>query len=194
VIRFDGKSEVEKGHVLYEIMPFDNLIAFLKGTIFQGNRLLESSTSKSDDMFDLLKLEEEFFVFALERVKFYMDMLKDIPEVADIFKQLDDAVGHEAIKDTRDMRTHADEYIGKSRKREKGQAQARFFTIPEDAPTILKSKPAIDATSSIRINDWYLIGGKINFFKTMEFLKKVLPSVEKVCQVEKMKILQSHKT
>ena len=93
MIRFDGKSEVEKGHMLYEIMPFDNLITFLRGTIFQGNRLLESSKYKSDDMLNLLKLEEEFVVFALERVKFYMDMLKDIPVVADIFKQLDDAVG-----------------------------------------------------------------------------------------------------
>ena len=196
MIRLDGKNEAEKGHMHYETMPFDNLINFLKGVIFQGNRLLESPQSNNDDMLDLLKLEEEFFIFALERVKFYMSMLVGNPEIAYIFEQLNDVVGHEAIKDIRDMRTHVDDYIYKGKKK-KGNAQERFFitpeNMPENIPLFLKGKPiSIDATSSIKIGDWYLIGGRVDFFKTMDFLKEILPSVEKICKAEKMKIFQSH--
>jgi len=184
MIRFDGKSEVEEGDWLYEIVPFNNCVDFLQGTIFQGNRLLDSIKSRRDSFFNLTKLEEEFFVFALDRTIFYMKMIKNIPEIVNILKKIDNTIGLEAIKDIRDMRTHVDEY-----KKGKGRVKERFFATPENTPPLLKNKPSIDATSSIMINDWYLIGGRVDFYKTMEVLQEILPFVEKVCQAEKMKLL-----
>ncbi|MCL2588033.1 MAG: hypothetical protein FWD84_01350 [Oscillospiraceae bacterium] len=194
MIRFDGKSEVEKGHVLYELMPLNNSITFFQGAIFQGDRLSEAIKLKNDHSFDLVKLEEEFFIFALDRAVYYLKMIKDSPELVDILNQIDIEIGSSAIKDTRDMRTHVDSYIYKDKKKKGGRKQEKFYITPIDAPASFKIKPSIDATSSIMVGDWYLIGGRVDFYKTISLLKKLFPAIKAICQIKKMELLNAHRT
>ena len=187
MIRFDGRSEVctEKDNIAYEISIINNCVLFCKGAVFQGKRLLESLNARDDNFRELLQLEEEFFVFALDRAIFHIKMINSKSEFNNIIQQVNENIGLENVKDVRDMRTHIDNY-----KNKKGREQKRFFASPDIDSPIFRNKPNIDATSSIMIDKHYMIGGRIDFYKALELLEKILPDIEKLCQSRRFELVK----
>jgi len=191
MVRFDGKTEIDKGHLLYALMPFNNCITFFPGALYQGKRLLAALESNTRDSHDLVKLEEEFFVFALDRAIFYLkEICKSHPGLCEHFlKRVDEEIGLDAIKDVRDMRTHSNNYTTGTGKN-KGKCEEKFFAAPQNLPI----KATVDATSSIMINNLYLIGGRVDFHKTMQLLETISPEIEKTCIVKRLELLQKKRT
>jgi hypothetical protein len=189
MVRFDNRNEVcvERDCLGYEIATINRCVMFFKGTIFQGERLLESLESRNHDFRKRMILEEEFFVFALDRAIFHIKMIESIPEFKDIIKQIDTAIGCDSIKDTRDMRTHFNNY---QKKDTHARKQSSFFVTPDISSSQFPYNPSIDATSSIMVGDNYLIGGRIDFHKTMELLKKLLPNVKELCQSRRFELVK----
>ena len=182
MIRFDGKSEGD--NLLYALAPINSCIEYSQGALFQGKRLMSAIRSKH--LHSLIKLEEEFFIFALDRAIFHLKELENLyTEFCPILAKIDKEVGLSHIKDVRDMRTHSDEY-----RKGKGRAKSRLFVSPQNLPI----KPNIDAMSSIMFNDLYLIGGRVDFYKTMELLEATSPEIEKISNAKRLELLQKDRT
>ena len=160
---------------------------WVRGTIFQGERLkiafkmAEASFSSnimspgypwsglSQGWHSLQAYEEELFVVAIQRAIFYIELLgKDILEYKGIANTIDHSVKLEYIKDIRNMRTHANEYISG-----KGRDKDRYMF---EAPPSY----AADATSTIIINGQYLIGGRLDAFAALDIFKSLLPNIERL--------------
>ena len=174
-------------------VPSDDKIRFLsdcarwvKGTIFQGERLLCVLIQRDIDIY---KCEEDFFVFALDRAVF---MLKQLTKSDSDFKifidEIDNAVGLDNIKDVRDMITHIDEYA-----KGKGRNQKRFVHEVNEKPTAFQNtKIMTDATSTISFvgekQENSLIGGRLNIQKSIAVMKKIYPSIESLCMNKRFQI------
>jgi hypothetical protein len=181
MIRFDGKTKVNKDDWLYKKAPLDDCINFTHAVILQGNRLkcamVADRDKDRDESFDLRKVEEDFFVYALDRAVVYLQELAGSyyefnPFLEKIYKKL----GRHNIKNVRDMRTHSNEYrIGK------GKFQKKFYTPTSMYKGILGKEANVDATSSVLLGNCYQIGGRIDFNKAMNLFEKLLPGIVKLC-------------
>jgi hypothetical protein len=187
-----------------EWLTLHNSIKWINGAIFQGDRLLNIS-NKINDLYASIretennsnsnflimqkikslneecKIEEEFFLFAIDRAIFSLkEATKCYSEFSSFLTEIENALGAGNVKDVRDMRTHIDKYA-----KGKGNVQDRF--IYKSSDDLYPSKPfadhlfAADATSTIVLDGVYLIGGRVNVQIAMETLKKIQPSIQEAC-------------
>ena len=155
---------------------------WLKGVIYQGNRLLENQQKMQNAMQaiapetlmkhqdylvlnDLRIVEEHFFVTSISKT---IDWLKEVKkfrlelssEIDMFFHSLPEA------KDLRNMREHDVDYF-----KGKGNAQNRFVKT--------LTNMTVDASASISSTDGYFIGGRLNVQRAMNAAQKLYPKVEK---------------
>ena len=90
-------------------------------------------------------------------------------EVKEILKEINDTIGIQNIINLRNMREHDDEYI-----RGNGNKQSEFIHESEDK--VFEA----DATSTIRIDDKHLLGGKIEVASVLRLYKRLLPKVNEI--------------
>jgi len=173
-----------------------------KGALFQGQRLLSTHQEikqiesrllfvpnpKLEDiayvqeLSDIEKCEEEFFVYALHNAIFFLQKTSDLfSGFRTIVDEIENVNGKGIVKDVRDMRVHVDDYSKK-----KGREQERFICKSPDGLF------SADATSSFIFqnacqND-YLIGGRINVQKSIQVLQKLVPIIIDKCK-EQIRLL-----
>ena len=182
-----------------QLMFLYSSLLWSKGSYYQGKRLLAvmeennrlySITADNPDKFNLhansineltniQKYEEDFFILALYNMFFYLNSVSDtLSGFRRIVDDLEKVNGIGQIKDVRDMRVHIDDYI-----KGKGKAKERFVYESDDE--LFPSKPfaehlyEVDATSTIIMPGAYMIGGRINFQKTLTAIEDLLPVIMK---------------
>ena len=137
--------------------------------MLQGERFaLAHNNDKGDDR-RTVKMEEEFFVYAVSRAVFLIGIVgKEHPEYLDLLNQIDKAVGLKSIKDLRDMRTHIDAY-------EAGTGRNQSDFMHSYVPQI-----SCAPTATIILGENYLIGGRLNAMPTILLFKSLLPKIIKL--------------
>ena len=166
----------EYGQFDHNFMFLSDSARWVKGAIFQGERLL-SYTNAQYDM-EIHKCEEDFFVFALDRAIFMLKQTaKANPEFSVFVSEIERKIGSDIVKDVRDMRTHIDEYAkGTGRHQDKFLHKSENVSSPDG--NIFIGTVVADVTSTIVFEDRYLIGGRLNVQEAIKVLREVYPSVE----------------
>lgn len=153
---------------------------WLKGIVMQGNRLLELSNYESSMYFDFMntdkdklknlhdftKVEEHFFVIAVGKAMDWLREFQDNDHRQENIQEFLDAIPH--ARNIRNMREHDDAYL-----KGEGRKQNLFhheFELHEG-----KFTGSADATSTIVINDNYMIGGRLDVVRTIK-------AADKLCQ------------
>lgn len=123
-----------------------------------------------DENRDILDIEEHFFIISLGKSIDFLQALGSYKyEVKEILKEINDTIGIQNIINLRNMREHDDEYI-----RGNGNKQSEFIHESEDK--VFEA----DATSTIRIDDKHLLGGKIEVASVLRLYKRLLPKVNEI--------------
>jgi len=179
-----------------------------KGALFQGKRLLSTleQSNKLDllifeqpqnyqlyqeqikqinEIKDILRYEEDFFILALHNTIFFLSHAANtFAGFRKIVDEIENVNGKGQVKDVRDMRVHIDEYS--KGKGGVNKDNARFiYESPDDlypAGPFADHLFIGDATTSMIFSDAYLIGDRINVQKTLKIIDKLLPDIIKKCK------------
>jgi hypothetical protein len=175
----NDETNIRQNNYDERIMFLSNSVRWVKGAIFQGERLLYSRNSRNN--IELHKCEEDYFVFALDRAIFMLKHTSKIyPEFIVYVNEIENRIGPGLVKDMRDMLTHIDEYAkGGGRHPDKYMHTSKNVSSPDG--NVLIGTLTSDVTSTIVFSDRYLIGGRLNVQEAIRVLQEVFPSIESLC-------------
>ena len=132
---------------------------------------------------DILSMEEHFFIISLGKSIDFLQALGSYKyDVKEILKEINDNIGIQKIINLRNMREHDDEYI-----KGNGNKQSEFIQESEDKLFVS------DATSTIRIGDKHLLGGKIEVVSVVKLYKRLLPKINEASESVKKDIRKIRK-
>lgn len=182
-----------------------NSMLWIKGALFQGNRLLSASEQSNNfnlkisenhqdfytfhkesmELQEICRYEEDFFTLSLYNSIFFLSKAANtLTGFREFYDEIENVNGNGQIKDVRDMRVHVDEYLKGKGGKNKDNARFIYESREEQFPVAPSAQHlfAADATSTIVIDGEYLIGGRINVNKTLAALEKLLPDIVKLCR------------
>ena len=155
-------------------------------TTYQKNNFTNTNNQlyKPIHFNDLLKCEEDYFIYALDKVNIMLKCTKKYyQEFDDIINKINTHIGSRIITDMRDMRFHSNEFL--NHEKIKGRNKKRYISKPSFRGWRL------NAAATLICEEGYLIGGRLNVQQSINLLEELLPSVKTLCDIKTQNLYEA---
>ncbi|GHU69082.1 hypothetical protein FACS189450_01260 [Spirochaetia bacterium] len=191
----------------FQLSILHGISNWTKGTIFQGNRLLNilneenailirmgndilNAHNELGSISEILRWEEDFFIYSIDRAIFFLKQgNKFYPEFTAYISKIESELGQGVVKDLRDMRTHIDAYF-----KGKGKSQKRFMFETNSPVQNIGGKIISSATSTISYPNMnmHLIGGRLNVQKAVKIFCELKNDIINTCEKYTREMHEKH--